>query len=58
MSSMRTELLVCLITQQPFRSYNRTWEEIEAMLENAEDRLTQSGKIGMNSVERMETWMV
>tara|TARA_B100000927_G_scaffold262326_1_gene233145 strand:- start:39 stop:281 length:243 start_codon:yes stop_codon:yes gene_type:complete len=26
---------------QPVRSYNRTWSEIETMLENAENRLVQ-----------------
>ena len=28
-------------SDQPHRSYNRTWAEIEAMLEGAEDRLVQ-----------------
>ena len=28
-------------SDQPYRSYNRTWAEIEAMLEGAEDRLVQ-----------------
>ena len=28
-------------SDQPYRSYNRTWAEIEAMLEGAQDRLVQ-----------------
>ena len=28
-------------SEQPHRSYDRTWAEIEAMLEGAEDRLVQ-----------------
>ena len=41
---------------QPYRSYNRTWAEIEAMLEGAEDRLVQ-WKTGMSSAARKVTLM-